>query len=540
MWTSLPEYSAGVRTSTSACAAGRRTTSWRGFGLPMCCSTSDLRARIPAWGGPTAYDVNPTTGTSRVNGLLLREPLLAAAVDEPQVLVAEQAEHPVRVRRPPVGLVAVQHDRRVASDAEPSHQPRESGRVNVVADPPVVEVDAPVDAHSPGDVASVVQRHVLVRLDHPNSRVRRVLRNPSGFDQHVGIHVARHSPPPADAPTGRAEPAAVRDRRDPPSGPGFPSRGPGGRTALVLLQRRQPTRIPARTGRRGARPPDSARFSAAVRWTRPGGWVMSQGESAELGSLRGAIADLDRSLLELLRRRMELAAEVGRVKAAVGAPVVVRDAEDRVLTRARQHAEACGVSADVMEEIFHAIMRGSVERQHRVGVEARRRRGGRVLVVGGAGAMGGWLCQFLTLVGHTVEATDPAWTSLGRAAGRYRSIARGARPRRLRLRGARGSARRDRGGHRRGRRPPPPRGDLGGDRLDQVPPCAGARARRPRRRRGGLPPPDVRPGQVPLRAADVRAGGAGTRRAANGRASRRSSPTPTPGSYPSRFRTTTA
>ncbi|MDD5562198.1 MAG: prephenate dehydrogenase/arogenate dehydrogenase family protein [Thermoanaerobaculaceae bacterium] len=150
---------------------------------------------------------------------------------------------------------------------------------------------------------------------------------------------------------------------------------------------------------------------------------MDTGENAELLTLRDAIADLDRALLELLRRRMDLAAEVGRVKAAAGAAVVVRDAEDRVLTRARRHAEACGVSEQVMEEIFHAIMSGSVERQHRVGVEARRRRGGRILVVGGAGAMGGWLSDFLTLVGHTVEATDPAWSSIGPAGGRYRSLA---------------------------------------------------------------------------------------------------------------------
>ena len=150
---------------------------------------------------------------------------------------------------------------------------------------------------------------------------------------------------------------------------------------------------------------------------------MAPSDKEALDRLREAIAGLDRSLLELLRRRMELATEVGRVKAAAGAAVVVRDAEDRVLTRAREHAEACGVSPDVMEEIFHAIMRGSVERQHRVGVEARRRRGGRVLVLGGGGAMGGWFCGFLELVGHTVEAADPAWGPLDRAPGRYRSLA---------------------------------------------------------------------------------------------------------------------
>ncbi len=146
-------------------------------------------------------------------------------------------------------------------------------------------------------------------------------------------------------------------------------------------------------------------------------------EKEDLSRLREAIAEVDRALLELLRRRMELAAEVGTLKAASAAAVVVHDAEDRVLTRARQHAEACGVSQDVMEEIFHAIMRGSVERQHRVGVAARARRGRRALVLGGAGAMGGWLAQFLPLVGHRVDAVDPAWASLSPAEGHYASLA---------------------------------------------------------------------------------------------------------------------
>jgi chorismate mutase/prephenate dehydrogenase len=127
--------------------------------------------------------------------------------------------------------------------------------------------------------------------------------------------------------------------------------------------------------------------------------------------------------LELLRRRMDLAAQVGGIKAAQGLPVVVRDVEDRVLTRARQHAEACGVSPEVMEAIFAAIIRGSVERQHRVGVEVRKQRGKKVLVVGGAGGMGSWFRQFLGLVGHQVEAVDPAWRSLPPGQGLYARLA---------------------------------------------------------------------------------------------------------------------
>lgn len=131
-----------------------------------------------------------------------------------------------------------------------------------------------------------------------------------------------------------------------------------------------------------------------------------------LSSLRDSIAEVDRALLELIRRRMELAAEVGHVKAASGAPVEARDVEHQVLARARQHAEACGVSEEVMASMFQAIIRGSVERQYRVGISLREQRGERMLIVGGAGGMGSWFRGFLELAGHTVDISDPALGNL--------------------------------------------------------------------------------------------------------------------------------
>jgi len=141
-----------------------------------------------------------------------------------------------------------------------------------------------------------------------------------------------------------------------------------------------------------------------------------------LASLREEIADVDRALLELLRRRLDLAADVGRLKAEAALPVVVRDVEDRVLTRARAHAQACGVSEDGMAAIFQAIIRSSVERQHRVGVELRAQRGLRVLVVGGAGAMGAWLRSFLEVIGHHVDIVDPALAAVPTTAGRATTL----------------------------------------------------------------------------------------------------------------------
>ncbi|MCP3957851.1 MAG: prephenate dehydrogenase/arogenate dehydrogenase family protein [bacterium] len=147
------------------------------------------------------------------------------------------------------------------------------------------------------------------------------------------------------------------------------------------------------------------------------------GAAEELNELRESIADVDRSLLELLHRRMHLAARVGKVKAGQGQPIMVPEVHHRVLTRARQHADACGVSEEVMESIFQAVMRGSIERQHRVGVEFRAEAGSRLLLLGGAGDMGRWFQNFAHLLGHRVDVADPAMAPLPPLAGRYASLA---------------------------------------------------------------------------------------------------------------------
>lgn len=145
--------------------------------------------------------------------------------------------------------------------------------------------------------------------------------------------------------------------------------------------------------------------------------------SSDLHSLRDQIADVDRALLDLLRRRMELAAEIGHVKAAASLPIEVRDVEHRVLPRAREFAATCGISETVLEEVFTAIIRGSVERQYRVGIELRGRRGARMLLLGGAGGMGGWFRAFLELAGHTVDLADPVLAELPSQPGHFASLA---------------------------------------------------------------------------------------------------------------------
>lgn len=143
--------------------------------------------------------------------------------------------------------------------------------------------------------------------------------------------------------------------------------------------------------------------------------------TVDIDTLRKRIAGLDRELLDLIGRRFQLAEQVGVIKAKQKKPVVVQDVEQRVLGRAREAAKDCGVSPEVMEAIYAAIIRGSVERQHRVGV-ARGARGGRcMLIIGAEGAMGQWLHRFLISIGHETQGVDRAWDS-DPEKGRYRGL----------------------------------------------------------------------------------------------------------------------
>ncbi|MEM1177555.1 MAG: prephenate dehydrogenase/arogenate dehydrogenase family protein [Acidobacteriota bacterium] len=145
--------------------------------------------------------------------------------------------------------------------------------------------------------------------------------------------------------------------------------------------------------------------------------------SERMQQMREQIAEVDRSLLQLLHRRMDLAEQVGREKIEEGRPILVPEVHNQVLTRARQHADACGVSEEVMESIFSAVMRGSVERQHRLGVTLKAEGDQRMLILGGAGNMGGWLQSFAQRLGHRVDIVDPAMAFLPQTEGRFGSVA---------------------------------------------------------------------------------------------------------------------
>jgi chorismate mutase/prephenate dehydrogenase len=128
-----------------------------------------------------------------------------------------------------------------------------------------------------------------------------------------------------------------------------------------------------------------------------------------IDELREELAEVDRRLLELVRRRTEIALEIGAAKRAEGRSTRDYRQEREVIERARARALELGVPADVAEALSVLLIRSSLTAQEKDRVAAGGSGSGkRVLVIGGAGQMGRWFARFLTSQGFDVEVADPS------------------------------------------------------------------------------------------------------------------------------------
>jgi chorismate mutase/prephenate dehydrogenase len=130
---------------------------------------------------------------------------------------------------------------------------------------------------------------------------------------------------------------------------------------------------------------------------------------SELDRLREELGDVDRELLSLVARRLDLAGQVGRVKRRTGRATRDYAQEKDVLERARRTAGALRLAPELAERILSTLIESSLAVQEQDGVADRGQGGGRrVLLIGGAGIMGRWFARFLSSQGFAVEIADPA------------------------------------------------------------------------------------------------------------------------------------
>ena len=126
----------------------------------------------------------------------LGNPFGPAAIEKPYIRVSEEGEDPECVGSPPVALVAVDDHGGIPADSALAEQLGEALAVDVIAHHRVVEVEVPVDLDRPGDVAGVVEKHVLVGLEqhHIVSADRSLVQltsKPVGRDQTFRVRVVR-------------------------------------------------------------------------------------------------------------------------------------------------------------------------------------------------------------------------------------------------------------------------------------------------------------------------------------------------------------
>lgn len=82
-------------------------------------------------------------------------------------------------------------------------------------------------------------------------------------------------------------------------------------------------------------------------------------EASRLDRLRDTIAALDAELVDVLARRIATAAEIGRVKGALGLPVMDPAREAEVVRRAAELARDRGVDPELVRDVVWRVMHGA-------------------------------------------------------------------------------------------------------------------------------------------------------------------------------------
>ncbi|MBT8083939.1 MAG: prephenate dehydrogenase/arogenate dehydrogenase family protein [Woeseia sp.] len=128
-----------------------------------------------------------------------------------------------------------------------------------------------------------------------------------------------------------------------------------------------------------------------------------------LDQLRAELSAIDQQLIELVAQRQQVVGEIGKSKLTTGRATRDYEREKEVLNLAREHASAMSVNPDLAESIMRSLIRSSLASQERERVAAEGKGDGRrVLIIGGAGKMGGWFVDFFSSQGFVTVVADAA------------------------------------------------------------------------------------------------------------------------------------
>ncbi|MBI0583477.1 MAG: bifunctional chorismate mutase/prephenate dehydrogenase [Methanomassiliicoccus sp.] len=122
-----------------------------------------------------------------------------------------------------------------------------------------------------------------------------------------------------------------------------------------------------------------------------------------IDDVRKRIEKIDREILRMMANRTAAAVEMGQMKAAESIPLRAPAVEEKVIGRYVERAKEFGMSAGSARQIATLLIRESIEQQGRI---PRPQQSKRMLIVGGNGQMGMWLCRFFASRSHKIRVYD--------------------------------------------------------------------------------------------------------------------------------------
>ena len=125
----------------------------------------------------------------------------------------------------------------------------------------------------------------------------------------------------------------------------------------------------------------------------------------DLSELRQQIDSIDSQLVKLLAQRADITAKVGQYKSLVGLPIYVPEREAELIAKRRTEAKQQNVSPVLVEDLLRRIMRESYHTQN-VDYLCTNPKIQKVVVIGGAGALGRIFVDMFKRSGYTVQLLE--------------------------------------------------------------------------------------------------------------------------------------
>lgn len=123
----------------------------------------------------------------------------------------------------------------------------------------------------------------------------------------------------------------------------------------------------------------------------------------DIEDIRKRIEKIDNEILRMMANRTAAAVEMGKRKASDSLPLRAPDVEEKVIGRYVSKAKEFGMSEDSASTIARLLIHESIEQQ---GLIPRPAKSKRMLIIGGNGKMGQWLCRFFASRGHKIKIYD--------------------------------------------------------------------------------------------------------------------------------------